>query len=142
MITATVLPTSVLRLAASIIVPGRNGPRRNHDGSAPTTSAPANWNRLRTRSEGVSRTWSCRIVRPCPELVERPSQRPPVEPWIELASTPHALKVGERAPRRHQCCQALVGEIAIGAVSDRTDHQIVPPAVGLGDLEAMFALDL
>src|SRR5437868_9785380 len=150
MITATALPTTVLRLAASNIVPGSSGPRANHGIPTAIRSAPANWKRLRIIRLGDARTWSCRIFRPCPELVEGPcpelvgaeSQRPPVEVRIERPAAPHALEVGERSARRDQRREPLVGKLAIGAVGDGADDQVVALPVGLGHLEPMLTLDL
>ncbi len=52
---ATTLPASALTAAASVMVPGRIGPRSDHGNSAPSTSAPTNWKRLRASRERVCR---------------------------------------------------------------------------------------
>src|SRR5205085_9588218 len=80
-----------------------------------------------------ARTWSWRI---------RSSQGPAVETGIERAAAPHPLEVRERPARSDQRRKLLVAEVAIGTVGNCADHQVVSPAVGLGDLEPVFALDL
>src|SRR4051812_41982362 len=108
---------SVFAVAASKKSPGRSHPRTIHGTSAPVSSAPANWNRLRIRKEGAARTWSC--------FIPPRSQRPQVEAWTKRPAAPHALQVGERAARRHKSGQLLLGKLAIGVVRDGADHQIV-----------------
>src|SRR5581483_10663391 len=104
--TATMLPKNVFRLAGSNIRPGRNR-RANHGTNAPSSNAPANWKRLRIRSEvSAARTWSCRIAL-------NPSQCPPVDHRIELPLAPHTLEVGKRSAWSHQRSELLVRQRAI-----------------------------
>ena len=59
-----------------------------------------------------------------------------------LRVSPHALEVGQRPAWRHQRGDAIVGKLAIGAMRDRADDQVVGPAIRLGELDAMVAFDL
>ena len=126
------LPTSVLRLAASNILPGSSGPRANHGINAPNNSAPANWNAPpdedRTARRGPGRASS--------HSVHRSSA------GIERAAAPHALQVGQRAARRNQLRSAARRKAhdRRGERRRRRPGRIAPP-VGLGDLEPMVALD-
>src|SRR3954453_12149684 len=140
---AAKLGIRVLRPAGSNIVPGSSGPRASHGSSAPMTSAPANWKRLRIRIDPAptrdTRSW--RITPSCPELVEG-SQRPPVDPGIEGPVAPHVLQVGQRSPRRHHPRDPLVWQFAIVTVGDGADDEVIALAVQLGQLEPVLTLDL
>ena len=117
MTTATILPTSVLTLAGSkIVARQQRAAQPATERARQATGLQRTGNRLRTAA-----------IEPRRRSGEggRASQRPPVDGGIEVRVPPHAFEVGQRPAWRHQRGDAIVGKLAIGAMRDRADDQVV-----------------